>query len=180
MVSKQVGAILTILGGVFYIIGSLFGALVGSFLYAMGTAFQSTNSSGAGTFALFLLGFGVVMGIVIILGGVWLNSDRKDTRRGGGILAICGIIFGALPTLGGLVIGFFFVVVGSVIGLTYKPGAPDVVIGVTDSRPVAPAMVSASSAPVRTSGRVRFCIKCGEPLHEGAVFCGSCGAKVPD
>ena len=119
---------------------------------------------------MYVFGLGVVSGGLIIVGGALLNSDSPDRRKSGGILAIVMMIVGAIPTLGGAVIGFFFTLLGGVIGLTYK-GEPDIIIG---SVPMPPA-----SQPAGSGGPLKFCIKCGLALHAGAVYCGSCGAPIP-
>lgn len=183
MVSKQVGAIFTILGGVFYIFGSFAGAFLSAIMSGFAYGFSSyygqgsnTTLSSMGEAALLVLVFGVMSGVLIIVGGTLINSDSADRRKSGGILAIAMMIIGALPAVGGLLIGFLFTLIGSVIGLTYK-GAPDIIIG---TMPMSPPPASSSQA-TSTSGRAttRFCIKCGMALHEGAVYCGACGAPVP-
>lgn len=180
LVSKQVGAVLTILGGVFYIIGSFLGAALGSLFAGLTGAYSSYQNGGVyynnvGAEFLFILGLGIFAGAMIIVGGALLNSDSSARRKSGGILAIVMMVFGALPSLGGLVIGFLLTLIGSVIGLTYKEGSPDIVVGY---QPVA-APSGYQPAPVSRTGGLKFCIKCGSSLHEGAVFCGSCGAPVP-
>jgi hypothetical protein len=174
LVSKQVGAVFTILGGAFYIIG----ALLGTFVFALFGAIASfSNTSGISTAgvadavaAVFL--FGVFTGVLIIVGGVLLNSDSSGRRKSGGILAIAMMVIGAAPTLGGLLIGFVFTLVGTVVGLTYK-GEPDLIIGM---RPM-PPQASVGGSTSRQS--LNYCIKCGSPLHTGSVYCGVCGAEVP-
>ncbi len=189
MVSKQVGAVFTILGGAFYIIGSFLGAIAGAgFLFGFFGAFssggcpypsawpfatcQSVNANSLGEAILLILAFGIATGALIITGGALLNSDSPGRRKSGGILAIAMMVLGALPTLGGLVIGFFFTLIGSVLGLTYKELSPDIVVGY---QPVAAPTTSA----VSRTGPLKFCIKCGSALHEGSSFCGVCGAEVP-
>ncbi len=182
--SKQIGAIFTILGGVFYIIGSIVASLVfgilGGFLGLMLGAFNpSLGVATTETVVLSFLGFGVFAGALIIVGGVLLNSDDPARRKSGGILSIAMMIIGVLPAIGGFLIGFVFILIGTIIGLTYKQGSPDIVIGV---RSVSPGQeVNTTTTPKSSKpAKVRFCIKCGQPLHEGAAFCASCGASVPE
>ena len=178
MVSKQVGAIFTILGGVFYVIGAFVGTVVSAFLFAFSGAFSAfgqpshAGTSGLATNVLLSLVFGLFTGAMIITGVALINSESAERRKAGGILAITMMVIGALPTLGGLIIGFLFTILGSVIGLTYK-GQSDIIIGTTSVTPSPAVSVSAPRGPVK------FCEKCGSSLREGALFCGSCGAPVP-
>lgn len=192
MVSKQVGAVLTILGGAFYVIGALVGwvAAAGFFFGLFGSYTSVTSSPGPsnlytgpsggfnfgelGTVLLLLIIFGIFTGTMIIVGGALLNSDSPGRRKSGGILAISMMVLGALPTLGGFGIGFLLTLIGAVLGLTYKESSPDIVVGYQP----ATAPMPQPSSPPRT-GSTRFCIKCGQTLPEGAVYCGSCGAPVP-
>ncbi len=176
LVSKQIGAILTILGGVFYIFGSLVETFIAGLLLSF---FPSPAGVRPGNFTdvvLAALSFGIFSGALIIAGGAMLNSDKPDLRKSGGILAIAMMVLGALPALGGFAVGFVFTLVGSVIGLTYKP--PDMVVGYMPVSAPLPAPVPAAS-PQGQAGPPRFCTKCGTGLHEGALFCGSCGAQIP-
>lgn len=179
--SKQIGAILTILGGVFYIFGSFIG---GALLFGFGSGYMPSSAAEEAGAAVAV--FGVFTGVLIIVGGALLNSDSSGRRKAGGILAVVMMVLGAIPTLGGLGIGFFFTLIGSVFGLTYK-GQPDIVIGMAPMSPFQPSMpppqapmvpLQAVPSPV-VKGQVKFCIKCGSSLHAGAVFCASCGAEVP-
>jgi MFS family permease len=192
LVSKQVSAVLTILGGVFYIIGALVGGIaLAGFLFGLFGSFTSITSSissslpastptlnfGAlGTGILLIIIFGIFTGAMIIVGGALLNSDSAGRRKSGGILAVAMMILGGLPTLGGLFIGFILTLVGAVLGLTYKESSPDIMVGY---QPAAAAPEALTPPPAATVGALRFCIKCGSPLYEGAAFCGVCGAPVP-
>jgi hypothetical protein len=173
LVSKQIGAIFAILGGVFYIIGSFVG---GALLFGFSGLYMSYGAAEEAGVAFAV--FGVFAGVLIIVGGALLNADSSGRRKAGGILAVVMMVLGAIPTLGGLGIGFLLALIGSVIGLTYK-GQPDFVIGMAPMSPFQPSMPpQAVSIPV-AKGRIRYCMMCGSPLDAGAVFCGSCGAKIP-
>jgi hypothetical protein len=169
LVSKQIGAIFAILGGIFYILGSLVGTtILAGFLFGVARASQS------GTVTFLFLMLGLVAGLSIIAGGSYLISDKANRRRGGAILVTVMMIIGLVPTLGGLGIGFFLTLIGSILGLTYNEGSPDIVIGVanTGQEPV-------SRRTRMEPDKLKFCIKCGVALPEGAVFCGVCGAPIP-
>jgi hypothetical protein len=184
MVTKQIAAIFIILGGVFYIFGSLAGGALAAFSFGMLSGLGYMSGGGAASASLALLGFGILMGVFIIIGGIMINSDSSTTRKGGGALAIVAMIIGAIPTLAGLGIGFIFTLVGSVIGLTFK-GGPDIVVAMAPApasyaptAPSAPQWSPPAPAGAR-SDHVNFCFKCGMPLYVGAGFCANCGAPVP-
>jgi hypothetical protein len=187
LVSKQIAAILTILGGVFYLFGSFAGVLLFGSLLGFESGLSRVTSPGRGlslanasATALGIFVFGILAAILIIAGGAYLNSDNRSYRRSGGILAIIMMILGAVPDVGGFFIGFVFVLIGSVLGLTYKETSPDVVIGFASAPNPASAYTLQSqqtSAGSPSSGQ--FCIKCGKQLYEGAQFCKFCGSPVP-
>ena len=186
MVSKQIAAVFTILGGVFYVFGSILGAFLFGSLFGFASAFRSFSTpavpavgnslANASAAALSLFVFGIFAAVLIIIGGALLNSDQGPRRKAGGILALVMMVLGAVPDVGGLFIGFIFVLVGSVLGLTYKEFSPDLTIGISQTnpayRPQGPTTSSGTSAG-------QFCIKCGKQLYEGAVFCKFCGSPVP-
>ena len=181
MVSKQIAAVLTILGGVLYIFGSIVGGILFGSFFGFASALRSVSNPGGGyslanasAATLAILGFGIFTAILIIIGGVLLNSDSGPRRKAGGALAIVMMILGAVPDVGGFFIGFIFVLVGSVIGLTYKESSPDLIVGMTQTTPSYGSQGASTS-----SGTGQFCIKCGKQLYEGAIFCKYCGSPVP-
>jgi hypothetical protein len=182
---------------VFYIIGgALVAALLGSVSSSLSGGFggldtgglipttSSDASLGLGSGSVdaitdVLLVIGVVTGLLIIFGGVLINSDIPGRRKAGGILVIVMILVGGLTTLGGLLIGFILAAIGAYLGLTYKSNARGMVIGLG---PVG-SFTLGSSGPLHSSGPagsgpLNYCIKCGSPIRQGAVFCGACGARV--
>ena len=42
----------------------------------------------------------------------------------------------------------------------------------------APAKQPVSDAPVSVPAQAKYCMACGRPLREGALFCSNCGTKV--
>ncbi len=184
MVSKQIAAVFTILGGVFYVFGSFLGAAVFGSLFGFASAFSGLSTPGhgfslanAGAAAMSIFVFGIFAAILIIVGGTLLNSDDGSRRKAGGILAAVMMVLGAIPDVGGFFIGFVFVLVGSVLGLTYKEMSPDVTIGIMQQQP--PVYGSQSPQTSAGSSGGLFCIKCGKQLYEGAEFCKFCGSPVP-
>jgi hypothetical protein len=178
LANKEVGAILTIVGGVFYLIGSFAGAIVISAFFAGFSAGLSGSgppatgglSSFFGPEFYLILAAGAATGILIIVSGALLLSDEPGRRRKAGILAIAMMIVGALPTVGGALIGFVLTLVGAILGLTYKAD-----IEASSARLSAPA---GAVAGANLQG-LRYCTGCGAPLDQSAKFCPSCGTKVP-
>lgn len=183
MVSKQIAAVFAILGGVFYIFGSFVGGVLLGSIFGIADSVRSFSSplesnavAKAGDAAAGILVFGIFVGVLIIVGGALLNSDTGSRRKAGGILAIVMMILGAIPDLAGFGIGFVFVLIGSVLGLTYKETSPDLTVGIERATPVF-GQQGQRTYSGSTGGQ--FCIKCGQQLHEGAAFCKYCGSPVP-
>ena len=111
------------------------------------------------------------------------RSQTPGRRKLGGILVVVMVLLGGLATLGGLVIGFFLAGIGAYLGLTYKSNTRGMVIGLGPIGSVNLGSHAASSpspsAPAGT-GPLNYCIKCGSPIREGAVFCGSCGTRLTE
>jgi hypothetical protein len=215
LASKKTAALLTVIAGVFYIIGgTLLAGLIG-LVSSLGSGFGSTagsnfldicasvqpfpcntNStfadlgnfgglgSGLGVIADIILAVGVVSGGLIIFGGWLINSESSDRRKAGAILAIVVAIAGALTTFGGLIIGFILAAVGVYLALTYKASRSSMTIpfGPMASVTLGPQTIppAAQSNVPAGSGPLNYCIKCGSPIREGAVFCGACGTRLTD
>jgi len=113
---------LTVAGGVFYLLGGaaitlLVGSLSSSFGSLDGilglngfpgfnsTAVPTLDTSGFNDIAYLIGGFGILAGVMIIVGGVLMGSEQPNRRKAGGILAVVMVFLGALPTLGGFVLG---------------------------------------------------------------------------
>jgi len=126
-----------------------------------------------------LLAVGVVTGALIIFGGYLFQSQEPNRRKAGGILAAVMLILGSLPTLGGLLIGFILTAIGCYMGLTYKAARSNLTIGLGPVGSV--TLGPQTSAPTGSgAGPLNYCIKCGSRVRDGAVFCGACGARVPE
>jgi hypothetical protein len=65
---------------------------------------------------------GLIWGILVIIGAALVNTGSPGKVKAGSII---GLIFGLLSLLfeiaGGLYIGFILVLVGAILGLTWKP-----------------------------------------------------------
>jgi hypothetical protein len=192
---------LTMAGGVFYVLaGAAITLLVGSFSSSLNgldgnlglngfpgfnsSAGPTLDTSGFNDIAYLVGGFGILAGIAIIVGGVLMGSEQPNKRKAGGILAAVMVFLGALPTLGGFVIGFILAAIGCYMGLTYKAARSNLTFGLG---PVGSVTLGPQTGPNPEpgapggagTGPLNYCIKCGSRLRDGAVFCGACGARVP-
>ena len=112
--------VLSLVGGVFYILGGAFIAflatVVGSLASLVGAGYLGLGIVGLGT-------IGLVSGIVILVGAVMMNSSDKSKVRTGSILVLVFTLVGAAFTIGGFFIGFILALIGAILGLTWKPSA---------------------------------------------------------
>ena len=191
---------LTVAGGVLYVIGgalvfSLAGTLsnLGNFGGLFGnygglitpTTTPSLDTSGLNDVVYAVGGFGILAGILIIVGGVLMGAEQPSRRKAGSILAIVMLVLGALPALGGLLIGFILAAIGCYMGLTYKAARSNFTVGFgpvgsVTLGPQSPSNASPDAPSEAGRGPLNYCIKCGSRLRDGAVFCGACGARVPE
>ena len=181
----------------FYVIGGLLVVLLASSVSSMlngigdpfsglpGYSVPSLDTSGVSGLVYLVGGFGILAGVLIIAGGVLLESGNPSRRKAGGIIAVVMVFLGALPTVGGLFIGFVFGLIGGYLGLTYRSTRSNFTVGLgpvgsVTLGPQAGANPSADVPHGAGRGPLNYCIKCGSRLRDGAVFCGACGARVPD
>jgi hypothetical protein len=108
---------LSLIGGIFILLGGLAIAAVSAFFG--GALFMIFPAAGA---AIIGLGsFGLICGILVILGAVWINSGEKSKVRTGSILVLIFSILSWIGSLGGFFIGFLLCLIGAILGLTWNP-----------------------------------------------------------
>lgn len=188
---NSTAVLLTIVGGVFYVIGGVLVISLAGSLSSLGglgdcpaslcgSAF-SVSSSGLNGLVYAIGGFGIVAGVLIIFGGFLMQSAIPGRRKMGSILSLVMMFIGALPALGGLLIGFILTAIGGYMGLTYKATRSNIKVGLG---PVGSVTLGPQTEPSEGDsaghGPLNYCIKCGSKLRQGAIFCGACGARVPD
>jgi hypothetical protein len=120
---KKTAMILTLVGGIFYVIGGLLAGLVvgGLTAFTGGLTGNPQALQEASNHFATIFGTGLITGIIIIIGSVMINSNSSKLRKVGGIIAIIMALLGIVNTLGGLLIGFILTMVGSIYGITYAP-----------------------------------------------------------
>lgn len=113
--------ILSLIGGIIYL---LVGALI-----AVGAAFIGSVAglAGAGAIGLAVVAvgsIGLVSGVVMIIGAAIMNTSDKSRVKTGSILVLVFTLIGAIFTVGGFLVGFILALIGSILGLTWKPSMP--------------------------------------------------------
>jgi len=100
-------------------------SLIGGILILLGGIFRASVSIFFGWLRglIVILGFlGLIFGTIVIIGAIMIHSGEKDKVRTGSILVL---IFSILSLFvggrGGFIIGFILGLVGSILGLTWKP-----------------------------------------------------------
>ena len=98
--------IISLIGGIFVLLGGLLWAAVGTFV--------AFFTFGAG----FLFYAFLIFGIIIIIGSVMINNNPRVARNWGIIILILGIfsLIGVVTTLGGIL-----AIVGGALALSWKP-----------------------------------------------------------
>jgi len=112
--------VLSLIAGVLILLGGIFGAVMGLIGGAMVGMVPGFGWLGGLIVALGFLG--LIFGIIVIAGAVMINSGERDKVKTGSIMVL---IFSILSLFvggaGGFVIGFILGLVGSILGLTWKP-----------------------------------------------------------
>ena len=176
MASKTVALVLCIIGGIFYMIGGLFGGFIiagyEAYVATQGT-FTDTIFEQVFWIVELSLVVGVVTGTIIIVGGVLMNSNNPKRRRLGGIFAIVGMLAGAVNTVGGILIGLILTIVGSIVGLRYK----DHQVKTPSYTPIPSVSPGDAIAPALTTAVTRVCPTCKSDISQDAKFCPHCGKQ---
>jgi len=166
--------VLSILGGIFVILGGLFLAFVGSIISTFnftGTGTGTTPGSGVGSGVLVLGIVGCIMGLIMIVGGIMINSNPSSHTMWGVIILILSIV-SWITSIGGFFIGFILGLIGGILAITFKPTtmAPPYMGAMTGGMPA-----QGMSSP--TQNMIR-CNSCGAMSPMGTTKCPSCGAAM--
>jgi len=142
--------ILSLIGGILVLLVSLGLAVIGAAL----TFFLAGIG---GVFGL----WGVVCGIIMIVGGMMMNSHPDQHTVWGTIVLVFSIL--SLASSGGLVIGFILGLIGGALGIAWRPQLVEPPQRVT---------------PTQTMS-LRICTNCGRAIDPNARFCPACGKELP-
>lgn len=134
----KTAAILLIIGGAIILVGGVLSASAGSFISHLNSTtivgYQNNLTSSLppsyannSTFVRQLGGLtegvgiaGLAFGLIIIVLGALIYTKQERIKLFSAITLILGVL--SLADLGGFVIGFLLVLIGSILGLLYKPG----------------------------------------------------------
>jgi len=109
--------VLSLIGGICYLV---VGILLASASAVLGSVAGSLVPGLGGVFVVFL-SVGLVSGLLMLVGALRMRSNDKSRVRTGSVLVLVFTLVGALFTAGGLIVGFFLGVAGSIMGLVWKP-----------------------------------------------------------
>jgi hypothetical protein len=110
------GFVLSLVGGIFWVIQALVFVVLASLLESMGLI---AGFGGAGMIGGLLAGVSFVFAILIILGGVMMFVKPPQAKIWGILVlvfAVIGFLFG-----GGFFIGSILALIGGILGLVWKP-----------------------------------------------------------
>jgi len=120
---------LSLIGGIFILIGGLV-------IAAIGGVFLFLPVAGAAIVAIGV--FGLICGILTILGAVWINSGERGKVRNGAILVLIFSILSWIGGAGGFFIGFLLGLIGAILGLTWNPPTTESAVKPPPPPPVPP------------------------------------------
>lgn len=114
--------ILTLIGGILVLIGGIAVIAIGSLVGKVGTLAGSTTAyTGTATTALAISGaIGIVLGIVLVVGSMMINTTDMKKRKLWSVIGIVLAIISLVASGGGFVIGFILALIGGILGLVYK------------------------------------------------------------
>jgi len=151
---KPTGAtVLSIIGGVFILLGGLAELAVGSYVSSL-----SFGIAGGG---LLLFGaLGVILGMLVLIFGILLSTQPENHSTYGVLILVFAVI--SLTSFGGgFFIGFLLALIGGILAITWKPTPP-------------PPAYYPPTAPM-----ARVCPRCGRVVDPSVRFCPQCGSPVP-
>ena len=104
--------VLSLIGAIFIILGGLAVISMGAWL----------SFVWVGDIVTVVGILGLIFGIIAMVGAIMINSGERGRVRRGSILVLVFSIL-SLISLGGFILGFILCLVGSILGLTWKPPA---------------------------------------------------------
>ncbi|MBS7621927.1 hypothetical protein KEJ32_07445 [Candidatus Bathyarchaeota archaeon] len=110
--------VLSLIGGILILLGGIASAILAGML--SGAIMLVPFLGGLGALVIIIGILGLIFGIIILIGAVMINSGEPSKVRTGSIIVL---IFSILSLFigGGFIIGFILALVGSILGLVWKP-----------------------------------------------------------
>lgn len=119
MAEKATAAfVLSLIGGIIYFLIGALVAVVAAFIHTIPGVGEIAI---AGLAVAAVGGIGLVSGVLIIIGSAMMNSSVRSRVRTGSIIVLVFTLVGAPFTAAGLIVGLLLGIVGSILGLTWKP-----------------------------------------------------------
>lgn len=110
--------VLSLIGGILILLGSIVTALFAGIFGGVMMFFPFLG--GLGALIIFIGILGLIFGIIILVGAVMIYSNNPSRIRTGSIIVLVFSIL-SLFTGGGFIIGFILTLIGSILGLVWKP-----------------------------------------------------------
>ena len=165
MTDKPTAAmVLSLIGGVFILLGGAVIALAASLISSLGVP----GTGGVGGVVAALGAVGVIFGLIIILGAVMMYSNPQRHTMWGVVILILSIL-SWVTSAAGFVIGFILGLIGGILALVWKPPMMQPAMG--------SGMMTATGKPTTSSSIVR-CPSCGAMAPAGTMKCPSCGTSL--
>lgn len=173
MAEKPTAAmVLSIIGGIFVILGGAFIAFVGSLFFSLPMSTTGTSATGIASAVVVVGVIGIIMGLIMIVGGVMINSNPQSHTMWGVIILILSIL-SWITAAGGIFIGFLLGLIGGILAITFKPsmmGTPYMGGAMTGGMP--------PQGPIQASPTMVRCNSCGAMSPMGTTKCPACGASL--
>jgi len=148
--------ILSLLGGIFILLGGIFPAVIGAYCGAFTSMLEPIVPGAAwlGALTFIFMALGVIFGIIVIVGSIMIYQAVPSRVKVGSILVIVfSIISLFVAGGGGFFVGLILGLIGGILGLVWKPPAP----------------------PPPT----RICPNCGAQIDASYNVCPYCGKVIP-
>ncbi len=122
MAEKPTAAfVLSLIGGIFILLGGILTAVVlaaiGGILGGLGFTFMGLGLEMMGI-------LGVVLSLILIIAAVMMYVKPQQHAIWGALVLVMAIISFPFTAFGGVIIGFILALVGSILGIVFKPSPP--------------------------------------------------------
>ena len=168
--SPTAAFILSLLGGIFVLIGGFVVIVIGSLLESLGGLGGSTLPGGLGNLTSITGGFsgigfpiaslgvlGVLLGSGMIVLAILIHLSPGRHQLWGALVLVFSLV-SWVGALGGLLVGFLLGLIGGVLAISWRPST----------------IMQASSAQI-----TRICPNCGTVIQKDTKFCPQCGRSMP-
>src|SRR6266571_5633068 len=158
--------VLSMIGGIFVLLGGAVVAFVGSVISTL-----DTSGLGLGGGFTVLGVVGIILGLIMIVGGIMINSNPQSHTMWGVIILILSIV-SWITSIGGFFIGFILGLIGGILAITFKPTsmAPPYMGAMTGGMP--------PQGPTQAAPNMVRCNSCGAMSPMGTTKCPSCGTAL--